>query len=439
MFLASGLGFTATMCLLFWFFYVLCHRITWQSGNVFYLLLKMAEFGAAPFLFLLGWAYLIYRFYFREPRAAQGQDALIQRLCRRTILLLFLSIVLWLLLMAGIVVGISYILDQDFIWNGNASAARLLNAVTSMVPFLGLAGILLIPVLVFQRPFAYLREMIRAAEQMWQEPEKPVTLSAPLKRIQDELNQLRETSVLNALAAKEAEQRKQDLIVYLAHDLKTPLTSVIGYMTLLRDEPEISPELRAKYTGIAVEKALRLEELINEFFEITRFQLTHMELEKETINFSRMLEQTAFEFRPVLAEKQLHWNLEIAPDVMLLCDPDKIERVMDNLIRNAISYSYAGTTVSLTLKTTETSAVCCLSNTGKTIPPEKLSRIFEQFFRADTSRATSTGGAGLGLAIAKQITELHGGTIQAESRDETIRFTVTLPLRQKIVRNSAEN
>ena len=135
----------------------------------------------------------------------------------------------------------------------------------------------------------------------------------------------------------------------------------------------------------------------------------------------------------ILEEKHLQLQTEIAPDVKLTCDPDKLERVVDNLIRNAISYSYPNTAISLEMHTTEEYAVLTICNTGRTISPEKLDRIFEQFFRGDSSRATATGGAGLGLAIAKQITELHGGTIKADSRNEQIRFTVTLPLRQKIV------
>lgn len=222
-----------------------------------------------------------------------------------------------------------------------------------MIPFFTIIGVIAISVLLFRKPFSYLLEIVEAAGQMQQEPERPITLSTPIKAIQDDLNRLRESSNQNALAAKEAEQRKNDLIVYLAHDLKTPLTSVIGYLTLLQDEPEISLELRAKYTGIALEKAQRLEELINEFFEITRFQLTHMELNWETIHFSRMLEQTAFEFRPILAEKQLQLQTKISPNVDLSCDPDKIERVVDNLLRNAISYSYPNTTLSLEMHTTE--------------------------------------------------------------------------------------
>lgn len=127
------------------------------------------------------------------------------------------------------------------------------------------------------------------------------------------------------------------------------MTSVIGYLTLLRDEPQISQELRARYTGIALDKAERLEELVNEFFDITRFNLTTLALEPERINLSRMLEQIASEFLPILAEKELRWRLDIQPGVEIVGDPDKLERVLDNLIRNAVNYSYAQTEIALSL------------------------------------------------------------------------------------------
>ena len=128
--------------------------------------------------------------------------------------------------------------------------------------------------------------------------EEPIRLPEPMEDVEDQLNAVREQALQDARAAREAEQRKNDLVVYLAHDLKTPLTSVIGYLTLLRDEPQLSPELRSRYTGIALEKAERLEDLINEFFDITRFSLTHLELEKQPTDLSRMLEQVASEFAP---------------------------------------------------------------------------------------------------------------------------------------------
>lgn len=290
-----------------------------------------------------------------------------------------------------------------------------------------LVGWIAITYYFFQKPLRFLDEVVGASERLAQPDDRPIVLSDAMKNVQDELNLMREQALRGAAAAKEAEQRKNDLVVYLAHDLKTPLTSVIGYLTLLRDEPQISPALRAKYTGIALDKAERLETLINEFFDITRFNLTQLTLEPEPVNLTRMLEQITFEFNPVLAEKSLGWDLRLAPDVRIVCDPDKLERVFDNLIRNAVNYSSPATEILVWLEQSGGRVTVRIANHGKTIPPEKLDRIFEQFFRADSSRSSATGGAGLGLAIAREIVELHGGTIAAQSADERIVFTVTLP------------
>lgn len=291
-----------------------------------------------------------------------------------------------------------------------------------------LAGWGIITYCFFSRPLRYLDEIIAAAGRLVKPTTEPIILPYTMKNVQDELNLVREQALRNALLAKEAEQRKNDLIVYLAHDLKTPLTSVIGYLTLLRDEPLISGELRARYTGIALDKAERLEELINEFFDITRFNLTALTLEKEHRSLSRMLEQMASEFVPILEEKGLVWKMDIEPDVEIFCDPDKLERVFDNLIRNAVNYSYPETQILLVMKRVGDRVEIRVQNHGKTISPDKLERIFEQFFRLDSARASATGGAGLGLAIAKEITQLHGGSIRAESADESITFLVTLPV-----------
>lgn len=307
------------------------------------------------------------------------------------------------------------------------------------IPAICLLGWTIITYYYISKPVKYLNEVIGAAGQLANNPEEPIELSSSLRNVEDELNLVREEALRNAYAAKEAEKRKNDLIVYLAHDLKTPLTSVIGYLTLLRDEPEISREMRCRYTNIALEKAERLEELINEFFDITRFNFTEIALEPEKVNLSRMLEQITYEFIPILAEKNLKWKAEITSDVEMICDPDKLARVFDNLIRNAVNYSYVDSEILLKMKPMEDMVEIEVENRGKTISAEKLEHLFEQFFRADTARSSATGGAGLGLAISKEIVSLHNGSIMAFSEDERILFTIKLPLDcKKNVRNSEE-
>ena len=355
----------------------------------------------------------------------------------------------WLLIqyflaLAGFVIGFvvlvlfAWSISHRFIWYETDPLYHVLKWIKKYILLISgaicLAGWAVITYYFISKPMRYLDEVVAASEQLASPTAEPILLPGAMKNVQDELNLVREQALRNAFLAKEAEQRKNDLIVYLAHDLKTPLTSVIGYLSLLRDEPQISQELRARYTGIALNKAERLEELVNEFFDITRFNLTTLTLEPERINLSRMLEQIANEFLPILAEKELRWALHIEPGIDLIGDPDKLERVLDNLIRNAVNYCYPRTEIELSLRSQEETVEIRVKNSGKTIPPEKLGRIFEQFFRLDSSRSSSTGGAGLGLAISKEIVERHGGSIEAESADESIAFIVSLPVDcQKIV------
>lgn len=274
----------------------------------------------------------------------------------------------------------------------------------------------------------YFAEINRGIDTLVNEDTQDVTLPTELASTERKINSIRHTLTERKIDAERAEQRKNDLVMYLAHDLKTPLSSVIGYLTLLRDESQISDELRERYLTISLDKAERLEELINEFFEITRFNLSNITLMYGKTNLTRLLEQLAYEFKPMLAGKNLRLELEMQPDIAISCDANKIQRVFDNLLRNAIGYCDEDTTIKIFAEEKDGHVLIKILNEGVTIPQEKLERIFEQFYRLDMSRSSTTGGAGLGLAIAKEIVELHHGQIAAHSDNGVTCFEVSLPL-----------
>ena len=277
----------------------------------------------------------------------------------------------------------------------------------------------------------YLDQVGDGIENILSESTEPIHLITELKPIENRLNEIKATIKRQELEAVESEKRKNDLVLFLAHDLKTPLTSVVAYLTMLDSHPDMPVEERAKYTHISLEKAIRLGELINEFFDITKFNLQNMELEPVELNLTMMLEQIADELYGVLQEKKLTCEVEVQENLEVYGDPDKLARVFDNLLRNAIAYCYEGTTIRIEAHEKRRDVEIIFTNEGKKIPGSKLQTIFERFYRLDNSRSTETGGAGLGLAIAKEIVELHHGRIIAKSDESYTRFIVTLPSRDK--------
>lgn len=227
--------------------------------------------------------------------------------------------------------------------------------------------------------------------------------------------------------AIQAESKKNDLVMYLAHDLKTPLTSVIGYLSLLDECPELPTSQRAKYVGITLEKAYRLEQLINEFFEITRFNIESITLENNRIDLKMMLGQITDEFYPMFKEKNLSYSIDMNEKILMYADADKIARVFDNLLKNAVNYCYENSTIQIGARIIDGNVVVKFRNRCDEIPQNKLDKLFDKFFRLDSSRTSSTGGSGLGLAISKQIVELHGGTIKAKSTVKHTDFIVSIP------------
>lgn len=257
--------------------------------------------------------------------------------------------------------------------------------------------------------------------------EDTVKVPKEYEDISQYLSEIKKQMQENERIMLEEVSKKNDLIAYLAHDLKTPLTSVVGYLSLLEEAPDMPTEQKAKYVHIALNKALRLEILINEFFDITRYNLHEIALEKERIDLSYMLNQMADEFYPVL---QTHGNtVSVIADESLTvnADSDKLARVFNNILKNAIAYSYANTSIEIKAGAAEGSVWVTFTNAGKTIPKRKLDSIFERFYRLDDARSSNTGGAGLGLAIAKEIIVQHDGSITAVSDNQTTTFIVELP------------
>ena len=267
----------------------------------------------------------------------------------------------------------------------------------------------------------YIRSRLTQQDEMEHIPKEYAHITPYLKEMQKQISDSKRLVL-------EEVNKKNDLIAYLAHDLKTPLTSVVGYLSLLEEAPDMPTEQRAKYTHIALDKALRLETLINEFFDITRYNLHEIVLNKETIDLSYMLHQMTDEFYPLLQDKGNTVDLSVEEDLSVSADPLKLARVFNNILKNAIAYSYPNSRIRIAAEKTDSQVCITFENEGKTIPSDKLETIFERFYRLDDARSSNTGGAGLGLAIAKQIVDGHGGQIFVESKNEVTAFHVRLPI-----------
>lgn len=273
----------------------------------------------------------------------------------------------------------------------------------------------------------YLRQVEVGIENILSDSNEPIHLITELAPLEERLNEIKNTIKRQEREALENEQKKNDLVLFLAHDLKTPLTSVVAYLSMLDSYPEMPKEERVRYTHISLEKAIRLGELIQEFFEITRFNLRDIALEETELNMTMMLEQIADELYGVLQEKHLTCRVDAEEGLVVKGDPDKLARVFDNILRNAIVYCREDSELRITARRLREGVEIIFENEGHTISPENLERIFDKFYRADAARQSRTGGAGLGLAIAREIVELHGGKIAAESEEGKTRFIVNLP------------
>lgn len=276
--------------------------------------------------------------------------------------------------------------------------------------------------------FSYINAIVESSNNWFTKDTDYITLPDELSDLEKKLNYLKRESLTNEKLARENEQKKDELIVYLAHDIKTPLTSMIGYLSILNEMDDMPKKQQEKYIKIALDKSYRLEELINELFDVARFNSEKIILEKEKLNLNLMLAQIIDDFYPTLSELNKKIELNNEQQIMLVADPDKLGRVFNNLIKNAINYSAENSNIRINVRKNEYNIIVDIINEGRQIPKEKLDQIFEKFYRLDSSRISKTGGSGLGLVIAKDIVQLHGGQIKAISSEKETLFRVELPL-----------
>lgn len=226
---------------------------------------------------------------------------------------------------------------------------------------------------------------------------------------------------------REAERTKNELITNVAHDLRTPLTSIIGYLELLSGKVEIPVQMQKKYIDIAYAKSKRLEKLIEDLFGFTKMNYGRMSMHVAKVDIVKLLSQLLEEFYPSFADKNLSYELQSnVPAKVITADGNLLARLFDNLINNAIKYGADGKRVLVKIQSSDSVVTISVTNYGYVIPPDELPLIFNKFYRVEQSRSTNTGGTGLGLAIAKNIVDMHGGNIQVTSDLNGTIFTVKL-------------
>ena len=227
---------------------------------------------------------------------------------------------------------------------------------------------------------------------------------------------------------RESERTKNELITNVSHDLRTPLTSIIGYLELLSaPTSNMSPEMEKKYINITYTKAKRLEKLIEDLFGFTKLNYGKVSMKVTKVDIVKLLSQLLEEFYPNFMDKDLAYELQSnVPAKMINADGNLLARLFDNLINNAIKYGAEGKRIVVKIHATESIVTVSVTNYGYVIPKEELPLLFEKFYRVEQSRSSNTGGTGLGLAIARNIVDMHGGTIGVTSDLNGTVFTVRL-------------
>ncbi|MBU7559549.1 sensor histidine kinase [Levilactobacillus brevis] len=259
----------------------------------------------------------------------------------------------------------------------------------------------------------------------------PFRVTGDVQRVVDSVNALVDSVIYSMDEERAIEKSKDELITNVSHDIRTPLTSIIGYLGLIEDKQYHSQADLLKYTHTAFLKSKQMKSLVEDLFEYTKVRQTDTPLSLTNIDLAAMLEQLAASFELEAQKKGMTIGASSTPSVLMMeADPEKLVRIFNNLVANALKYGDGGKQINLIAKQINDNELeVRVTNDGPKIPKESLSMIFERFYRVEESRSKETGGTGLGLAIAQSIVALHGGYIYVESDDDLTSFVIHLPVK----------
>jgi len=256
-----------------------------------------------------------------------------------------------------------------------------------------------------------------------------IKVNPDLQSIVDSFNLLISNMNRRAEEQKQSEESKDELISNVSHDIRTPLTSVIGYLGLIESKNFNDLGQILKYTHIAYKKSLEMQNLVNSLFEYANVQHATSRLNMTKFDMAQMLDQLSADFELEANKRGMEIIVNSIPDKILMKgDTEKLGRVFNNLIMNALKYGKGATHIWLTAEKKDKEVVVTVANNGQPIPEDSLKHVFDRFYRVEDSRSKKTGGTGLGLAIAQSMIQLHGGTIAVTSDDAKTSFISHFPI-----------
>ena len=259
----------------------------------------------------------------------------------------------------------------------------------------------------------------------------PFRLKGSEQHVISSVNALVDSAVKSMDDERKIEKSKDELITNVSHDLRTPLTSIIGYLGLIEDKQYQSEEDILKYTHTAYEKAKQMKNLVEDLFEYTKVQQHGAPVNIMQIDLNQLLEQLTASFELEGQHRGIEISSKVVPNpLMIEADPEKLGRVFNNLVANAFKYGNGASYIRVDARQRADQVEVTVANDGTPIPAQSLDHLFERFYRAEVSRSRATGGTGLGLAIVKSIVDLHHGTVTVTSDENETAFVVTLPLKQ---------